>query len=317
MELLKILADGAWHAGPQLAQELGISRAAVNKQVKKAATLGLEIDAVRGRGYRMRSAFEPLLEKVIWRGLSSAATQALDNIQVLSTVGSTNNYLLDNDYANGAQACLAEYQSAGRGRRGRQWVSPYGANLYFSVAWPFAQTPPGLGALSLAVGVELATVLRSHGAEVRLKWPNDLYIGPRKLGGILIEHRGEIAGRSRVVVGAGLNLRMAGAQAADIDQPWTALAEHIDLPARNVLAAQALDSVVRALSGFETGGFAAYRNRWQALDMACNQPVWVDTGSEKISGRATGVASDGALLVDCGTGLRRFYSGEVSLRLSR
>lgn len=315
MYLFEVLADGAWHAGPQLAKELGISRAAVNKQVKKAAALGLDIDAVRGRGYRMRSVFEPLREDIIRQGLSSVAVKALDKIQVLPTVDSTNNYLLDNGHAEGAQACLAEYQSAGRGRRGRQWVSPYGTNLYFSVAWPFAQTPPGLGALSLVVGVELATALRAHGADVRLKWPNDLYIHGRKLGGILIEHRGEIAGRSRVVVGAGINLRMADGQAADIDQPWTALAKHIKLPVRNQLAAQALDAVVRALTDFETGGFAAFRNRWRALDMACNQPVWIDTGSEKISGRATGVASDGALLVDCGAGLRRFYSGEVSLRL--
>lgn len=316
MRLPELLADGAWHAGPELGEKLGISRAAVNKQVKKMAELGLRIDAVHGRGYRLQGSFEPLQEAAIRQMLSSGALSHLQKMQVLPVIDSTNRYLLDNTGNEGAHACFAEYQSAGAGRRGRQWISPYGANLYFSVAWTFAQTPPGLGALSLVVGVELASAVRGHNVDVRLKWPNDLYLQGRKLGGILIEHRGEIAGRSRVVVGVGLNLSMAAEQAADIDQPWTALGKHIALPGRNLLAAQALDAVIRALSGFQATGFDPYRRRWQALDLACEQNVIVDTGAEKINGRATGVAADGALLVDCGNGLRRFYAGELSLRLN-
>lgn len=324
MQLLALLADGHWHTGPQLAERLQISRAAINKQVQKARMLGVQIQGVHGRGYRLTQAYEPLIQAVIRSELSSGTGDQLAPIEVLGSVDSTNNYLLQqSDPGSGGQsatmlgrACFAEHQSGGRGRRGRQWISPYGSNLYFSVAWTFRQTPSGLGALSLAIGIELATILRTHGMAVCLKWPNDLYVDGRKLGGILIEHRGEVGGGSRVVVGVGLNITMARDQAADIDQPWTSVAEHVpNLPARNLLAAQALDAVVRALRGFESQGFAVYRQRWQALDIAYEQVVEIDTGNEKFTGRATGVAADGALILDCAGSLRRIYAGELSLRL--
>lgn len=324
MQLLALLADGHWHAGPQLAASLQISRAAINKQVQKARTLGVQIQGVRGRGYRLTQAYEPLSQAAIRSELSSETCDQLAQIEILGSIDSSNNYLLQklepgSDRPTAAipgQACFAEHQSGGRGRRGRQWISPYGSNLYFSVAWAFRQTPPGLGALSLAIGIELATILRTHGMAVCLKWPNDLYLDGRKLGGILIEHRGEVGGGSRVVVGVGLNINMAKDQAADIDQPWTSVAEHLPrLPARNLLAAQALDAVVRALCGFESQGFSVYRQRWQALDIAYEQVVEIDTGSEKFTGKATGVAADGALILDCAGSLRRIYAGELSLRL--
>ncbi len=317
MQVLALLADGRWHTGPQLAQNLGVSRAAINKQVHKAVALGLDIQSVRGRGYRLTQAYEPLREAAIREALSSAASQSLAEITVLGSVDSTNNYLLQNSHATSGQVCFAEHQSGGRGRRGRPWISPYGSNLYFSLAWGFAQTPPGLGALSLAIGIELATILRTHGVEVCLKWPNDLYLEGRKLGGILIEHRGEVAGGSRIIVGVGLNISMAPDQAVSIDQPWTALAQHMTLlPSRNLLAAQALDAVVRALNNFQSQGFAVYRKRWQALDIAYEQRVEVDMCNERFTGKATGVATDGALLVDCDGSLKRIYAGELSLRLA-
>lgn len=316
MTLQSLLSDGKWHAGPELAEMLGVSRAAVNKRVVKAREMGLEIQAVRGRGYRLADSFEPLESERIHGGLSGAAQQALDTVEVLAAIDSTNSWLLQRASGENATACFAEFQSGGRGRRGRQWVSPYGANLYFSVSWNFLQTPAGLGALSLAVGVELAEILARHGAPVGLKWPNDLVVEQQKLGGILIEHRGEVAGGSRVVIGVGINLKMQTRQAKKIGQPWTALCSHITLPGRNLLASELLDAVVRAAQTFGSEGFAPYRRRWQALDISNGRQVNLDTGSTVIPGIATGVAADGALIVDCGGRLQRFYAGELSLRLA-
>lgn len=306
-----LLADGGWHAGPQLAAALGISRTAVNKQVQKARGLGLDIDSVRGRGYRLRTAFEPL------RASRIAAELAVPGIDlaVLPTVDSTSAWLLRQPPAPGPHVCLAEHQSGGRGRRGRRWVSPYGANLYFSLAVGFEQTPAHLGSLSLAVGVVLAQALRGHGAPVQLKWPNDLIIEGAKCGGILIDHRGEVGGACRVVIGVGLNLGMRSDQAGAIDQPWAAIADHAALPGRNALAAQLLHALLEGVTAFRANGFAAFQARWRELDWVFDRPVTLDTGTQRVTGRADGVGADGALRVEIDGKLQRFYAGELSLRV--
>lgn len=318
MELIRRLADGAWHAGPELASELGVSRAAIWKQIRRARAMGLEVQAVRGRGYRLKHAFQPLDADAIRRGLSSFGVAQLDRIEVFSSVDSTSSYLARADASSPCRACFAEHQTGGRGRRGRRWVSPYGANLYLSLAWSFAQTPATIGALGLAVGVELAECLQGFGAaDVRLKWPNDLLVDGDKLGGILIEHRGEAAAGCRVIVGVGLNVAMATEQADGLDQPWTPLAAHMEtLPERNRLAAGILDALLRAMRRFQTDGFESYRARWQRLDAAAGHCVTLEAGSERIIGRATGVAADGALLVDVAGRAKRFYSGDLSLRIT-
>lgn len=315
MRVLSLLADGAWHSGAVLAETLGVSRAAVNKQVKKAREVGVVVHSVRGRGYRLQQPFQPLNNTALLEALSAHGRSSLEALDVLACVDSTNDYLHRTAGPGAARACFAEFQSGGRGRRGRHWISPYGVNLYFSVAWTYQQTPAALGALSLAVGIELAEVLRAHGADVRLKWPNDLYLQHKKLGGVLIEHRGELAGGSSIIAGVGINLGMGADQARAIDQPWTALGEHIQMPPRNQLAAQVLDAVLRALNTFSHSGFEGYRRRWRELDLSYEKPVTLDMGDSKIHGRATGVAADGALIVACGGHLKHFYAGELSLRV--
>lgn len=319
MELIELLADGAWHAGPQLAGALGVSRAAVWKKVRAARGLGLTIHAVRGRGYRLPGAFVLLDAGAIRAGLSAAGAAELEDLSVAGSVDSTSSRLLAAPHAGAGRGCralFAEHQSSGRGRRGRQWVSPYGANLYFSVARALDPAPPAIGALGLAVGVGLAEALQGLGvAAIGLKWPNDLVVDGAKLGGILIDHQGEAAGYCRIVVGVGINVTMAPEQAREVDQPWASLAGVLGRsPDRNALAAACLDAVLDALRGYAAGGFTAFRARWQRYDVLQDRPVWLESAAGREAGRAVGIAADGALLVAMRSGVRHCYAGDVSVR---
>lgn len=318
MRLLHLLADGAWHSGTDLAAALGVSRAAIWKQVRAARALGASVQAVRGRGYRISGGYEPLEPKLIRDCLSADGAAMLDRLEVLSEVDSTSSHLLRGDAA-GTAACFAESQSGGRGRRGRAWVSPFGANLYFSVACGFDPTPPAIGALSPAVAVALVRGLRAMGAaEARVKWPNDLLADGAKLGGILLEHRGEAAGGCRVVIGVGLNVGSAPGKTEGVEQPTECLANLMpDPPSRNRLAAAMLDAVLRAVAEFREHGFAAFRRAWPEMDAMRAQPVWLQVGDERIAARVTGIAADGALMAEVAGEPRRFHAGELSLRVRR
>lgn len=313
MRLLQLLADGAWHSGTDLAAVLGVTRAAVWKQVRAARGLGAPVQAVRGRGYRLRGGHRPLDAAAIRDHLVDAG--ALDSLEVLASVDSTSSRLLRAEDARCA-ACFAEHQTGGRGRRGRDWASPFGVNLYFSVARVFDPTPPAIGALSPAVGVALARVLHGWGAaSVRVKWPNDLVADGAKLGGILLEHRGEAAGGCRVVIGVGVNVGAAPGPAQGVDRPTARLTDLTDtLPERNRLAASLLDAVLAAAADFRERGFAPFRAAWKGLDAMHGHDVWLETGDERIAARVAGIAADGALLAEVAGRPRRFYAGELSLR---
>ncbi|MDB5972869.1 MAG: biotin--[acetyl-CoA-carboxylase] ligase [Hydrocarboniphaga sp.] len=311
--LLATLADGVWHSGEALAVIAGITRAGLAKRVDKLRELGLDVEARQGLGYRLAQP----LERLDAASLQDAAPSGL-RVAVVDSTDSTNRQLLDAPAAEDPQALFAEYQTAGRGRRGRVWRSPYGANVYLSLAWSFAAWPPQLTALPLSVGVACARALRDAGlARAQIKWPNDLWVDRRKLGGILIEHRGEAGGACRVVVGIGINVAMSGAQADGIDQAWISLDEALAAKAsRNALAAALLQRLHAVLSRFEHEGFAPFAAEWNALDLTRDQPVRI-SGTAPIDGIARGVDEIGALIIDGADGERRaVHSGDVSLRLA-
>jgi BirA family biotin operon repressor/biotin-[acetyl-CoA-carboxylase] ligase len=311
--LLDTLADGEWHSGEALAAAAGVTRAAMAKRVEKLREIGLEVEARQGLGYRLARPLERL------DGLRLRAAVPALRIRVEDVVDSTNRQMLDAPAADDPQLLLAEYQTAGRGRRGRSWQSPFGANLYLSLAWSFPGWPPQLTALPLAVGVACAAAMQAQGlADVQLKWPNDLYAQSRKLGGILIEHRGEAGGLCRVVIGIGINVAMSGAQAEGIDQPWISFAEAIGehrTVSRNDLAIALIQQLASTLRDFENSGFAPFKPRWSAFDLTRDRPVTL-SGEPAISGIARGVDDSGALLVDVDGQRRAVYSGDVSLRLA-
>ncbi|WP_043114442.1 bifunctional biotin--[acetyl-CoA-carboxylase] ligase/biotin operon repressor BirA [Solimonas soli] len=316
LALVDALADGAWHSGEDLAARSGVTRAALSKRIDKLRDWQLEVESRQGLGYRLRAAIERL----------DAATLQAEvpglRVAVRPVVDSTNTRLLESESAHDPQALFAELQTAGRGRRGRQWISPFGANLYFSIAWSWPGWPRELTALSLAVGAECALALQDFGlADIRLKWPNDLLVDGRKLGGILIEHRGEAGGSCRVVIGVGINLRMAAAQGEQVTQPWINLDEALArlehaAPGRNALAAALLRRLHARLSAYEATGFAAVAEDWTRFDATRDAAVRIQGGTEITDGIARGVDASGALLIETARGMQAIHAGEVSLRLA-
>lgn len=316
--LLQTLADGRFRSGAELGRHFGVSRTAVWKHVQAIERLGLEVQAVRGRGYRIAGGLDLLDREQIFAALEPHTRAAIGEIEIHQDVDSTNAVLQRRPEFTGGVAVLAERQTAGRGRRGRTWISPYAANVYLSLAWRLPAGPAELGGLSLALGVAMARCVGEWGvAGAGLKWPNDLQIEGRKVGGLLLEVSGEAAGPSHLVVGAGLNVRMPASAGGDIDQPWTDLARASRRGViRSELAGRLLHHLVCALQDYERGGFAAFIEEWRQRDVLTGQPVRVALPTEHIEGVALDIDHDGALLLQCGGATRRIQSGEVSVRLT-
>lgn len=320
-QLLTLLSDGRFHSGEVLAAQLGgVSRAAIWKGIRLLETFGLEIHAVRGRGYRLAEPLELLAVERIQAALTAAARPWVAGIEIHERLDSTNSYLLNRakDDLPGGWVCLAEYQSAGRGRRGRSWVSPFGANLYLSLLWRFSLEATLLSGLSLAVGVALMRTLTALGtSELGLKWPNDVLWRRRKLAGVLLEFGGESSGLCHIVAGIGLNVAMPRYAEPAIDQPWIDLRSIIgsERLSRNHLAARLISELVTAFVQFEQAGFAAFREEWSCYDLAQDQPVTLQLPTTTCSGIARGVDEAGALLLETEAGIRPFLGGEISLRL--
>ncbi len=340
LRLIDALAPGEWQSGEALAAEAGVTRAALAKRVTHLREWGLQVEAEAGRGYRLAQPLQRLDATRIRAALPSPAREKLRGLEVLSRTDSTNQRLLEADATQDPQALFAELQTAGRGRRGREWRSPFGANLYLSLAWSFPAWPPQLSALSLAVGVACARALRKAGlSEVMLKWPNDLRVGDDKLGGILIEQRGEAGGACRVVIGIGINVSMSAEQAGALGQPWTSLQAALKtsrnstqtpfapsespsdsyrgagaMPERNALAASLLAELLTAITEFESAGFTPFLADWATLDATANQPVRIEGGGETLQGIGRGVDAQGALIVESQGRRHHVHAGEVSLR---
>ena len=317
--LLPLLASGEYRSGQDLALALGVSRTAVWKQLNKLDELGLEIESVKGRGYRIPGGLDLLDGPAVGAALSPQAANLLSQLVVMETVDSTNAEAMRR-VAAGASAglvCTAEQQSAGRGRRGREWVSPFARNLYVSLVWEFHQGAAALEGLSLAVGVAVTRALAAcRLPPVKLKWPNDVLFGDAKLGGILLEMTGDAAGACQVIVGVGLNVAMPRSTGAAIDQAWTDVASMAgdEYPRRNTLLAALLNELLPLLADFEARGFAPWQAEWQTLDAFAGKPVVLRTGADPVAGIARGVDRRGALQLETASGIQAVYGGEISLR---
>ncbi len=261
---------------------------------------------------------EALHQQHILSGISAAARVGLRSLTVLGEVDSTNRFLLEEEGLGevGVHACVAETQSAGRGRRGRAWVSPGGANLYLSVLRTFAVVPELLQGLSLAMGVAVARAMQSLDVQgIALKWPNDILLGGVKLGGILLQTSARSRGPWRVVTGIGINVDMPADAGANIDQPWTDLAAHGAHPGRNRLASRVLSEVILAQEQFVEAGFEAFRHDWELLDALRDREVELHDVSSSRCGTARGVDAGGALLLEVQGRCEHVVSGDISLRV--
>jgi BirA family biotin operon repressor/biotin-[acetyl-CoA-carboxylase] ligase len=318
--LLRVLECNSPRSAPALATSLGCSANEVRKGIATLRELGTEVVAVPGKGYWLASPFAALDLQMLQTSLRTG-TPKID-LAVFDEIDSTNAFLLreaaaGETAAKSGRACIAEIQTQGRGRRGRTWYSAPGASLAFSMLWRFEQRLDFLAGLSLAAGIAVVRVLRKLGAdEIRLKWPNDVLHRHRKLAGILVETQGGGSGPSVAVVGIGVNLQLPQDVRDRIDQAVTDVASAVPvLPARSEVAALLLGELASVLDQFARGGFAGLREEWAGMHAYQGQSVRLHCAdNQDITGRVTGVALDGALLVDTGSGEQRFYSGEISLR---
>jgi len=317
ISILRLLSDGMFHSGEEMAQQLKVSRASVSNALKTVNNLSASIYKVRGRGYCLAQPLQWLDKGQVDEALGARAN--LFDLDVLDVVGSTNTVLMQKAGAGAphASCVVAELQTDGRGRRGRIWHTDLGGALTFSVLWRFNQGAAFLSGLSLAVGVAVVRALRDAGVvDVALKWPNDVLHEYRKLAGILIELQGDVLGPSSVVIGVGLNVRLNNQVKECVDQPITdmhaIMGEALD---RNLLLASLLGHMADVLELFEQHGFIALRDEWLRMHAYQDKSVrMLMPSGEWREGHVLDVAEDGALLVTTSRGKQKFTSGEISLR---
>ncbi len=323
-QLLALLAAGEPLSGAGLAEQAGVTRAAIWKQIETLRARGVPIEARGAAGYRLPWPLQMLDAKQIRAGLPAPLAHALGALEVHWELDSTSSEL----QRRGASAkdfsvLLAETQTAGRGRRGRTWLSPPGLNLYLSCLKRFELGFAALSGLSLAVGVIVLRALEQLGITgAGLKWPNDLLaLTPGrpggKLGGILVELSGEYQGPCAAIIGIGLNLRLTPELHTQAGQPACDLAALADgtPPDRNRVASVLIAALVEGLRQFESDGFAGFGADYARHDLLHGQPLQLSGVLGAFDGIGAGVDARGALQVRMADGsLRLVDSADVTVR---
>jgi len=312
LSLLNQLSDGEFHSGSSLGKSLGVSRAAIWKALTRLSELNLNIETIKGKGYRLSGGLDLLGEKEIFQNIS-IENKGVVSMDLMLSVESTNSWLMSKEQLSAEyEICTAEMQKLGKGRRGKVWISPFGKNIYLSAAFDLQGGVEALNGLSLVVGLAVIRVLKALGIHCAvLKWPNDIWINSRKAGGILVELKGEATTGWRVVVGVGLNVHMDKGHGKDIDQPWVSLAEFVSCT-RNQVTGLLIDHLVDVLSHFKSHGFEYFMEEWEESDFLKGKAI--SFGGAGITGVAAGINSQGALLVETVEGLKVMNAGEVSVR---
>ena len=307
LKLIEILADGEFHSGEELAASFGITRAGINKYMKVLREWGLDFTSVQGKGYCLIAPIDLIKKCKI-----DHYYQADSRCEILPIIDSTNQYLLDKiGQLRSGDSCVAEFQSKARGRRGRKWFSPFGSNLYFSMYWQLEQGVAAAMGLSLVVGIVIADTLRElSGQDIKVKWPNDLYLNDQKLAGILVELAGKTGDCAHAIIGIGVNLMMTNPDPNIVNQKWANLGK-VD---RNLLVARIVKNLNIKLSEFEKQGLAPFISDWNRLDNFANRPVKLLIGDNVIRGIAKGINEQGALMLEQDGKINAHIGGEISLR---
>ncbi|WP_421552287.1 bifunctional biotin--[acetyl-CoA-carboxylase] ligase/biotin operon repressor BirA [Pseudomonas yamanorum] len=314
LTLLKLLKDGRFHSGEALGAALGVSRSAVWKQLQHLeAELNLSIHKVRGRGYQLATPLVLLSADEIARHIPPPAW----TVHISDSIDSTNAEALRLIEAGRTAPflVLSEQQTAGRGRRGRKWVSPFAQNVYYSLVLRIDGGMRQLEGLSLVVGLAVMQALRHAGVRnAGLKWPNDVLVGQKKIAGILLELIGDPADICHVVLGIGINVNMQ--EADEVDQQWTSVQlETGNAVDRNYLVARLGVQLQAYLERHRLSGFSAIQGEWEQSHLWQGRAVSLVAGVNQIDGVVLGIDGQGALRLSV-DGVEKVYSGgELSLRL--
>ena len=317
-DIFSMLADGKFHSGEELGSKFSVSRSAIWKKIKTLQELGVDIHCVKGKGYRVGYPVELLDREKIISLLDKDVMSLPAGVEIHTIIDSTNQYLLDhiNDPAFHRYVTLAEYQTAGRGRRGNRWLSPFAAGITMSIAWHFDIPPEPVAGISLGAGVATMRLLQKLGIRnAGLKWPNDIYIAGRKLGGSLVELQAESEGPFNAVIGIGINYSFPVIE-NDIEQPWIDIAGILQpLPPRNLVVAGLISEMFRLFTRAEKVGFSDVIEEWRRYDCMQGKEAALLLPGRQLYGLVLGIDNAGALLMSVNDKTEKFSSGEISLRV--
>ncbi|OBT12029.1 biotin--[acetyl-CoA-carboxylase] ligase [Vibrio sp. UCD-FRSSP16_10] len=309
LKLIQLLSGGEFHSGEQLGEQFGVSRAAIARHIKSIQDLGIDIYSVKGKGYRLDQPLDLLNQQTLIEQLDTP-------IEVIPIIDSTNQHMLGQQDLESGSVCVAEYQTQGRGRRGREWVSPFGSNIYYSMYWRLEAGLPAAMGISLVIGLALVDALEQLGIEgLKLKWPNDVYYNNKKLAGILVELSGQAGDAANLVIGVGLNVSMPE-HVQGIGQPWTSLKEISGGKTllRNDIVIALTKALKSSIAVYEQESLKPFLAKWNQYDNFIEQPIKLLMGNREIKGICKGINAQGALLLDTGHEIESFIGGEISVR---
>lgn len=318
LAILQALNSGGFISGQLLGEQLGISRAAVGKHISSLQEMGLDIFKVTGKGYCLNNSVGLLNSEIIAEQYQQLGGVIAD-VDVQPIIDSTNSELMRRLQASQAlesgTVVVAEMQQAGRGRRGRVWQSPFGANLYYSYFWRLDDGLQAAMGVSIAVGLAVYDALKTlYQLDVELKWPNDIYLNKEKLAGVLVELDGQPQGPCQLVIGIGINLQMPESVSQQIDQAWTDLSQHCQELNKNNLVAQLTMSLEKRLNEFSQHGLQQMFEQWNTLNAFANQCVELNTGHRSWQGICEGIDAQGGIRIRRDGEVKSYYGGEISLR---
>lgn len=318
LAILEALNQGGFVSGQALGEQLGVSRAAISKHIAALQAMGIDIFTLNGKGYCLNNTLSLLNESQIQTHLEVLQAPSLP-VEVTPIIDSTNTELMrriqQGEPMHSGQVLVAEMQQSGRGRRGRTWQSPFGANLYYSYYWKLEDGLQAAMGVSIAVGLAVYDALRSlYGLEVELKWPNDIYLQGKKLAGVLVELEGQVEGPCHLVIGVGINLNMPESASKQIDQPWTDIASHTHSVEKNQLVAELTYHLTQRLAVYKESGLHTMVEQWNQLNAFAQQWVTLSTGQRQWRGICEGINPQGGIVLRQDGEVKSYYGGEITLR---
>lgn len=317
-KILKILSDGKIHSGAALGEQLGLTRGGIWKLIRQFKSLGIEIEAKSNKGYCIPGGVELYNLKEMKQYLNPNYYPYLEKTIIFDEINSTNTFLIQEAIQHkNTKICLAEHQSAGRGRFNRQWMSPFGRNVILSLLWQFNCDVSELSGLSLVIAIAIHRALKRLGAtDVSLKWPNDVLWNSRKLAGTLIDLRGESNNTCDAVIGVGLNVHLPDEFKSQMLFPLVDMAEITkNIINKNQVTAYLIDEMIAAILCFQSKGFKFFQPEWEKLDINCGKIISLENRGSVFQGKYCGVNEKGCLILEMTGGEKQvFSSGEVSFK---
>lgn len=312
LHILNILNDSRLHTGTEIAETLGISRTAIWKVIQRLKKYNIDLKS-QHQGYLISFPLF-LFDK---KKIETVVKESKVNLEIFESISSTNDYLKNKPLSNNINICLAEHQTKGRGRMGRSWASPFGRNIYCSFSYAFNRDISEISGLSLVIGILTANALEALDQKIkpRLKWPNDIYVNNKKIGGILIDLIAEANGSCRAIIGIGLNINMKDIEFEDVDKPWISLEDVLNVKLdRNILVAQLISSILEGIDVFLEKGIDPFLSEWSRYDLLAGKEVVVTATGKTTSGIARGITQQGYLLLELPSGeIKKFSYGDATL----